>query len=90
MIQTFEHLVAGQTMKFCASIADGGGPQRVIISRADSAESLVIVDAPGIIGAIRAEVEAPENFVADAVRKAQADGLIERALQTGEVQNTSL
>jgi hypothetical protein len=77
-------------MKFCASIADGGGPQRVIISRADSAESLVIVGASGIIGTIRAEIEAPENFVADAVRKAQQDGLIERALQTGEVQTTDL
>jgi hypothetical protein len=90
MIQTFEQTIAGQPMKFCASIADGGGPQRVIISRADSAESLVIVDATGIIGAIRAEIEAPENFVADAVRKAQAEGLIERALQTGEVQTVSL
>ncbi|TCK38023.1 hypothetical protein B0G84_3326 [Paraburkholderia sp. BL8N3] len=90
MIQTFEHNIAGQPMQFCASIAEGGGPQRVIISRADSAESLVIVDASGIIGAIRAEVEAPESFVADAVRKAQQEALIERALDTGEVQTTTL
>ena len=90
MIHTFEQTIGGQRMEFCASIAEGGGPQRVIISRADSAESLVIVDASGIIGAIKAEVEAPENFVADAVRKAQQEALIERALETGEVQTTSL
>lgn len=90
MIQTFEHVIGGERMRFCASIAEGGGPQRVIISRADSAESLVIVQADGIIGTIRAEVEAPDTFVADAVRKAQQDALIERALETGEVQTTSL
>jgi hypothetical protein len=90
MIQTFEQVIGGQSMQFCASIAEGGGPQRVIISRADSAESLVIVEAGGIIGTIRAEVEAPDSFVADAVRKAQHEALIERALQTGTVQTTSL
>jgi hypothetical protein len=90
MIQTFEQTIGGQPMQFCASIADGGGPQRVIISRADSAETLVIVDATGIIGAIKAEMEAPQSFVADAVRKAQQEALIERALETGEVQSTSL
>lgn len=57
----------GRQRSFCASIAEGGGPQRVIISRADSAESLVIVEVSGIIGAIKAEVEAPDSFVADAV-----------------------
>jgi hypothetical protein len=90
MIQTFEQTIDGQPMQFCASIADGGSPQRVIISRADSAKSLVIVEASGIISAIKAEVEAPESFVADAVRKAQADGLIEKALRSGDVLTTTL
>ncbi len=90
MIQTFEQTIDGQPMQFCASIADGGSPQRVIISRADSAKSLVIVEASGIISAIKAEVEAPESFVADAVRKAQADGLIEKALKSGDVLTTTL
>jgi len=90
MIQTFEQVIGGQKMQFCASIAEGGGPARVIISRADSAESLVIVEAEGIIGAIKAEVEAPDTLVADAVRKAQQEALIERALDTGEVQTTTL
>ena len=35
-------------------------------------------------------MEAPQSFVADAVRKAQQEALIERALETGEVQTTSL
>jgi len=90
MIQTFEQTIDGQSVQFCASIAGGGSPQRVIISRADSAKSLVIVEASGIIGAIKAEVEAPETFVAEAVRKAQQEGLIERALATGEILTTSL
>ncbi|WP_062082689.1 hypothetical protein [Caballeronia udeis] len=90
MIQTFEQTIDGQAVQFCASIADSGSPQRVIISRADSAKSLVIVEASGIIGAIKAEVEAPETFVAEAVRKAQQEGLIERALATGEILTTSL
>jgi hypothetical protein len=90
MIETFEQTIDGRPMQFCASIADGGSPQRVIISRADSAKSLVIVEASGIISAIKAEVEAPETFVADAVRKVQQEGLIERALATGEVLTTKL
>ncbi len=90
MIQTFEQTIDGQSMQFCASIADGDTPARVIISRADTAKSLVIVEASGIIGAIRAEVEAPESFLADAVRRAQQDGLIERALASGDVLTTSL
>jgi hypothetical protein len=90
MIQTFEQVIGGQKMQFCASIAEGGGPVRVIISQAETAKSLVIVEADGIIGAIKAEVEAPESLVADAVRKAQQEALIERALETGAVQTTSL
>src|ERR1700712_4924799 len=90
MIQTFEQTIDGKPVQFCASIADGGSPQRVIISRADSAKSLVIVEASGIIGAIKAEVEAPETFVAEAARKAQENGLIEKALKSGDVLTTTL
>jgi hypothetical protein len=90
MIQTFEQTVDGQSMQFCATIADGDSPHRVIISRADTAKSLVIIEATGIISSIKAEVEAPETFLADAVRKAQAESLIERAMQTGEVLRTTL
>ena len=90
MIQTFEQTIDGKPVQFCATIADGGNPQRVIISRADSAKSLVIIEAAGIIGAIKAEVEAPETFVAEAVRKALQEGLIERALASGEILITNL
>ena len=90
MIQTFEQTIDGKSVQFCATIADGVSPQRVIISRADSAKSLVIIEASGIIGAIKAEVEAPETFVAEAVRKAQQEGLIERALASGEILTTNL
>lgn len=90
MIQTFEQTIDGQAMQFCATIADGHSPRRVIISRADSAESLVIVEATGLIGAIKAGVEAPESFLSDAVRHAQDEGLVERALKSGEILTTQL
>jgi hypothetical protein len=90
MIVNFEHTVHGTVMQFCASLGEEATPHRVIISRADSAETLVILDASGLIGTIKAEIEEPETLLADAIRKVQGDGLIERALDSGEIQQTSL
>ncbi|HEV3104946.1 MAG TPA: hypothetical protein VGZ01_04585 [Trinickia sp.] len=90
MIQNFEQLIGGQVIRFCASIGEGESTHRVIISRGDSAETLVIFDASGIIGTLKAEMEAPETLIADAIRKAREEGLIERALDTGTIQNAAL
>jgi hypothetical protein len=62
----------------------------VIISLADSAKTLVILDASGIISTIKAEIEEPEKLIADAIAKAQSEGLIERAIDTGTIQEASL
>lgn len=90
MIQTFEQTVGGKVTQLCASLGEGPTPHRVIISLADSAKTLVILDASGIISTIKAEIEEPEKLVADAIAKAQDEGLIERAIQTGMIQEASL
>jgi hypothetical protein len=90
MIQSFDATIGGNAMQFCASLGEGPTPHRVIISRADSAETLVILDASGFLGAIKAEIEDPATLIADAIKKVQSEGLIERALDTGVIQEASL
>ncbi|HEY1997037.1 MAG TPA: hypothetical protein VGJ10_16490 [Paraburkholderia sp.] len=90
MIQSFEQTIGGNPMQFCASLGEGPTPHRVIISRADSAETLVILDASGFISAIKAEIEDPEKLIANAISKVRNEGLIERALDTGTIQETAL
>jgi hypothetical protein len=90
MIQNFDQTIDGNVMQFCASLGEGPTLQRVIISRADSAETLVILDASGLLAALRAEFEDPARLIAHAIGKAQTDGLIERALASGEIQHASL
>jgi DNA-binding NarL/FixJ family response regulator len=91
MIENFEQMIDGQPMRFCASLGeDDGAHHRVIISRDDSAETLVIFDAAGMLGALKADIVPPDKLIADAIRKALDEGLIERALDTGTIQNASL
>ena len=90
MIQSFEQVIGGNAMQFCASLGEGPTPHRVIISRADSAETLVVLDASGFLGALKAEFEEPAKLIADAITKVQSEGLIERALDTGVIQEASL
>lgn len=90
MIQSFEQQIGGRTMHFCASLGEGELKHRVIISRDDSAETLVVFDASGLIGSLKAEMAAPEQLIAGAIHKACDQGLIERALDTGAIQNGTL
>jgi hypothetical protein len=89
LIQNFDFNVGGKTGQFCASLAEDG-TRRVLISAADTAKTLVILDASGIIGALKAELEEPDRLIAHAIRKVQSEGLIERALSTGAIQEVSL
>ena len=89
MIQNFDCNVGGKIEQFCASLAEDGS-RRVLISYADSAKTLVILDASGLIGALKAELEEPDQLIAHAIRKAQEEGLIERAVSTGTIQETGL
>jgi hypothetical protein len=90
MILTFNEVIGGETMSFCASLGEGESKHRVIISREDSAETLVVFDASGWLGAIKAEIEAPDALLTDAIRQAKEEGLIERALDTGVIQHGTL
>jgi hypothetical protein len=90
MIQGFDYTIGGQVMQFCASLGEGPTPHRVIISSADSAKTLVIMDASGLISTIKAEIEEPQELVTNAIRKAQHEKLIDKALETGEIQQVSL
>ena len=90
MILNFEQMIGGETMSFCATFGEGEATHRVIISREDSAETLVVFDASGLFAAIKAEIEAPDMLLANAIRKAKEEGLIERALDTGVIQNATL
>ncbi|HZZ11075.1 MAG TPA: hypothetical protein VFE79_10295 [Paraburkholderia sp.] len=90
MIQSFEQTIGGNVTQLCASLGEGPTPHRVIISLADSAKTLVIFDASGIISTIKAEIEDPAKLIADAIAKAQNDGLIERAIDTGTIQEAAL
>jgi hypothetical protein len=89
LIQNFDFNVGGKTAQLCASLAEDGS-RRVLISYADSAKTLVILDASGLIGALKAELEEPDRLIAHAIRKAESEGLIERAVTTGTIQETSL
>jgi hypothetical protein len=90
MIENFEQMIDGQAMRFCASFGEGEFTHRVIISRDESAETLVVFDAAGLFGSLKADMENPEKLIADAIRKARDEGLIERALETGTIQNATL
>lgn len=89
MIQNFDYNVGGKTEQFCASLAEDG-TRRVLISYADSAKTLVILDASGVLGALKAELEDPDQLIAHAIRKAQEHGLIEQAVNTGAIQEARL
>jgi hypothetical protein len=90
MIQTFEQTIGGTVTQLCASLGEGPTPHRVIISLADSAKTLVVLDASGFLGTIKAEIEEPEKLIADGIAKAQNEGLIERAIDTGTIQEATL
>jgi hypothetical protein len=90
MIENFDATVDGQVQQFCASLGEGPRPHRVIISSADTAKTLVIFDASGLLGALKAEIEDPQKLIADAISKAQDEGLLEAALRTGEIQEAPL
>ncbi len=90
MIQSFSQTVGGNVFQLCASLGEGPTPHRVIISDAGSAKTLVILDASGFLGTLKAEIEDPAELLQSAIHKVQEEGLVERALDTGEIQEASL
>jgi len=89
LIQNFDCNIGGKIEQLCASLAEDG-TRRVLISYADTAKTLVILDASGVIGALKAEFEEPDQLIAHAIRKAQDEGLIEQAVTSGTIQEAKL
>jgi hypothetical protein len=90
MIKTFEHPIDGQPAHFCIALADGPDGARAVISRVDSAETLVVMDIGGLLGTLKSVLESPGDFLDRAARKAAEEGLIDRAVQTGAVQQGAI
>lgn len=92
MIKTFSHPIDGEPQSFCITLAESGiqPGTRALISRAETPETLVIIEPGGPLASIKVRLESPEAFLDDALRKALAESLIEKALATGEVQTGQL
>ena len=90
MIKTFTHMADGKPVQLCATLGEGQSAHTAIISWAESAETLVIIEVTSLLETIKAGIEAPASFLDDAVRKAEHDGLIDRAIQSGEIQKGTL
>jgi len=91
MIKTFEHTINGQPTPFCVALAEGpDGGARAVISTADSAKTLVVMDILGVIGSIKSALESTDDFLDRAARKAADEGLIDRAISTGEPQQGAI
>jgi hypothetical protein len=90
MIKTFEHTINGQPTPFCVALAEGPDGARAVISTADSAKTLVVMDILGVIGSIKTALESTDDFLDRAARKAADEGLIDRAISTGEPQQGAI
>ena len=90
MIKNFTYTVEGRNQEICATLGDGGEHARVIFSAAETAETLVILEAEGAIAAIKARFESPEALLDNAIRKVSEQKLIDTALQSGEIQTGQL
>lgn len=90
MIKNFIHTVNGRNVDFCATLGNGPEGQRAIISSAQSPETLVIMEAEGALSALKVRLESAEAMLDDAIAKAKDEGLIDRALETGAIQNGRL
>jgi hypothetical protein len=78
MIKTFEHPIDGQPAHFCIALADGPDGARAVISRVDSAETLVVMDIGGLLGTLKSVLESPDDFLDRAARnKARSEAAAE-------------
>ncbi len=90
MIKQFEYPLDGQPIALCVTLAPGPQGQRALISHRESARVIVTMEASTVFGALKSAFETPESLLDHAVRKATEEGLIDRALRSGERQDGSL
>ncbi|VWB70029.1 hypothetical protein [Burkholderia lata] len=90
MIKTFDYTLGSDTIALCASFGAGPAWRRVLVSRADSMETLVVLDARGLSGLLKVATEAPEGLLDDAIRKVGDEQLVERAISGKAIVETAL
>ncbi|MBU9333619.1 hypothetical protein [Burkholderia multivorans] len=89
-IKTFDYPLGNDTISLCASFGAGPAWRRVLVSRADSMETLVVLDARGLSGLLKVATEAPEGLLDDAIRKVGDERLVECAIRGRTVVEASL
>ncbi|WP_175941822.1 hypothetical protein [Burkholderia pyrrocinia] len=90
MIKNFDYTLGSETIALCASFGAGPALRRVLVSRADSMETLVVLDARGLSGLLKVATEAPEGLLDDAIRKVGDEQLVERAISGRTIIETAL
>ena len=79
-----------ETIELCASFGAGPAFRRVLVSRADSMETLVVLDARGLSGLLKVATEEPEGLLDDAIRKVGDEQLVERAISGRTIVEAAL
>ncbi|MBN3782622.1 hypothetical protein G3O06_34560 [Burkholderia sp. Ac-20345] len=90
MIKTFDYSLGSDTIALCASFGAGPAWRRVLVSRADSMETLVVLDARGLSGLLKVATEAPEGLLDEAIRKVGDEQLVERAISGKAIVEAAL
>jgi len=90
MIKNFDYTLGNETIALCASFGAGPAFRRVLVSRADSMETLVVLDARGLSGLLKVATEEPEGLLDDAIRKVGDEQLVERAISGRTIVEAAL
>ncbi|MGW9754161.1 hypothetical protein BCO37747_03689 [Burkholderia contaminans] len=90
MIKNFDYMLGNETIELCASFGAGPAFRRVLVSRADSMETLVVLDARGLSGLLKVATEEPEGLLDDAIRKVGDEQLVERAINGRTIVEAAL
>ncbi|WP_306715562.1 hypothetical protein [Burkholderia dolosa] len=90
MIKNFDYPLGNDTISLCASFGAGPAWRRVLVSRADSMETLVVLDARGLSGLLKVATGQPEGLLDDAIRKVGDERLVERAIHDRTIVETAL
>ncbi|MDF3083354.1 hypothetical protein [Burkholderia sola] len=90
MIKNFDYTLGDEKIELCASFGAGPAFRRVLVSRADSMETLVVLDARGLSGLLKVATEEPEGLLDDAIRKVGDEQLVERAIRGRTIVEAAL
>lgn len=84
MIKNFDHVIDNQTVTLCATLADGPNGTRVVISRLDNAQTILLMDVSGPLGMLKVAMESPEALLNRAIQEAIEGQHLENAWHAQE------